>query len=172
MDPTLPPHHPEPLSEPVTAEPAAQQPTMDESFSKLDNYADQLRVKLPLPPTGILNLYMNVIPWLAIIFGVLGGLISIVAVVGSTILGPLAVMFGASGSGFGLLLGSIVALGISVLEVVGGLLMLKRRATGWWLLAVGVVVSLLSSLVHLSVFGLLIGLLIAYIHLEVKPNYQ
>src|SRR5258708_13018379 len=92
------------------------QPTWNDSFSQLDTYADDLRVKLPAAPPGLLNFYMSVVPWLAIIFGVLLILISLVALVGSTILGPLAIMFGSPGVGLGLVVGSIIALARSVLE--------------------------------------------------------
>lgn len=160
-----------------TSEPTAapgvrpQQPTWNDSFSQLDMYAEQVRIKLPLAPPGLINGYMAVVPWIAIIFGALGVLISVVALVGSTVLGPLMVMFGAPGTGFGLILGSLLALVIAALEVAGGYLMLQRRANGWWLLALGMVVSLLTSLLHLSILGLIFWLLIAYIHLQVKPNY-
>jgi hypothetical protein len=156
---------------PVTAPAPAPQPTWSDSFSQADTYAEQLRVKLPLAPPGLVNGYMAVVPWIAIIFGVLGVLISLVALVGSTVLGPLMVMFGAPGTGFGLILGSLLALVIAALEVAGGFMMMQRRANGWWLLALGMLVSLLSSLFHISVIGLIFWLLIAYIHLQVKPNY-
>ncbi len=148
------------------------QPTWNDSFSQLDVYAEQLRVKLPLAPPGIINGYMSVVPWIAIIFGVLGILISLAALVGSTVLGPLMVMFGAAGTGFSLILGSLLSLVIAVLLAAGGWMMMQRRLTGWWLLALSMVVSLLSSLLHISILGLIFWLLIAYIHLQVKPNYN
>lgn len=152
--------------------PVPVQPTWNDSFSQLDNYAEQLRVKLPLAPPGLLNGYMNFAPWVAIVFGVLGILISLVALVGSTILGPLMVMFGSPGTGFGLLAGSIFALASAVLELIGGWLMLQRKATGWWLLAFGLAVSLLVNLFRGGVVALIVLLLIAYVHLQVKPNYR
>ncbi len=163
--------------DPSTREPPGQsmppaQPTWNDSFSQVDGYAEQLRVKLPLAPPGLINGYMNVVPWIAIVFGVLGILISIVALAGSTILGPLMVMFGAAGSGFSLILGSLISLVIAALEVAGGSMMLQRRSTGWWLLALGMIVSLLSSLLHVSAIGLIFWLIIAYLHLSVKPNYN
>ena len=36
----------------------------------------------------------------------------------------------------------------AALEFVGGYLMLKRRVTGWWLLAFGLVLSILGSLIR------------------------
>jgi hypothetical protein len=148
------------------------QPTWTDSFSQLDVAAEQLRAKLPLAPPGLLSGYMNVVPWIAIIFGVLGVLISLVALVGSTALGPLMVLFGAAGTGLSLILGSLLSLVAAAVDVAGGWLMLQRRATGWWLLAIGYVVGMLSSLVHVSILGLIFWLLIAYIHLQVKPNYR
>jgi hypothetical protein len=150
----------------------ASQTTWNDSFSQVDGYAEQLRVKLPLAPPGLLNGYMNVVPWIAIVFGIIGILVSLVALVGSTILGPLAVMFGAAGTGFTLILASLLSLVIAALEVAGGFLMLQRRINGWWLMALGMVVSLLSSLFHVSAVGLIFWLLIAYLHLQAKPNYR
>jgi hypothetical protein len=160
----------EPVAPGIHPQPRAQ-PTWNDSFSQVDGYAEQLRVKLPLAPPGLINGYMAVAPWVAIVFGVLGAIISLAALIFSTALGPLMVMFGQPGSGFALILGSLLALVIAGLEVAGGIMMLQRRATGWWLLALGMVVSLLSSLVHVSIIGLIFWLLIAYVHLQVKPNY-
>jgi hypothetical protein len=151
---------------------ASVQPTWNDSFSQLDAYAEQLRVKLPLAPPGLLDFYMKWVPWLAIVFGVLGVLVSLVALIGSTILGPLFIMFGSPGTGLGLLVGSVIALASALLDVIGGWLMLQRKATGWWMLAFGLVIGLLSNLLRGSVVGLIVLLLIAYIHLQVKPNYR
>ncbi len=163
---------PSPTSEPAAPGMRSSQPTLNESFGQVDAYAEQLRLKLPLAPPGLLNGYMNVVPWIAIVFGVLGILISLVALVGSTVLGPLMVMFGAAGTGFTLILASLLSLVIAALEVAGGFMMLQRRLTGWWLLAASMIVSLLSSLLHVSAIGLIFWLIIAYIHLSVKPNYN
>jgi|SRR5579859_359149 len=150
----------------------ASQPTWNDSFSQADSALDQLRVKLPAAPPGLLDGYMNVWPWVAIVFGILGVLISLVALVGSTALGPVLVMFGAAGSGLTLILGSLLSLVAAAVGVAGGWLMLQRRINGWWLLAIGYVISMLSSLFHVSILGLIFWILLAYIHLQVKPNYR
>jgi hypothetical protein len=169
------PHSDQPISDvsnrPGTV-PGPTQPTMNETFSQLDSYAEQLRVKLPLAPPGLLNGYMAWAPWLAIVFGALWVIISLVALVGSTFLGPLMILLGSPGTGFALLVGSVISLISAVLEVIGGWLMLQRKATGWWLLALGLTVSLLTSLFRVSILSLVILLLIAYVHLQVKPNYR
>src|SRR5258708_38993101 len=139
--------HDQPSSTTPTRAPGSQ-PTWNDSFSQLDTYADDLRVKSPAAPPGLMNFYMSVVPWLAIIFGALLILISLVALVGSTILGPLAIMFGSPGVGLGLVVGSIIALASSVLEVIGGLLMLPRKATGWWLVPPRPAVRILTHLLR------------------------
>jgi hypothetical protein len=166
MDPSTTP------SERATTGVPASQPTWNDSFSQADSALDQLRVKLPAAPPGLLDGYMNVVPWIAIIFGILGVLISLVALVGSTALGPLMVMFGAAGTGLTLILGSLLSLVAAAIDVVGGWLMLQRRMNGWWLLAIGYVIAMLSSLFHVSVLGLIFWILLAYLHLQVKPNYR
>jgi hypothetical protein len=141
----------------------------------MDRYAEQLRVKLPLAPPGLMEGYMRFAPWIAMIFGALGVLLLLVGLIGASFLTPLVILFGgAAGVGFsgGVFLALVVGLVSAGLEFVGGYLMLQRRATGWWILALGIVVSLLSNLVHGSILTLIILLLIAYIHLEVKPNYR
>jgi hypothetical protein len=166
MDPSTTPSERAPSGAPAT------QPTWSDSFNQADSALDQLRVKLPAAPPGLLDGYMNVVPWIAIIFGILGVLISLVALVGSTALGPLMVMFGAAGTGLTLILGSLLSLVAAAIDVVGGWLMLQRRVNGWWLLAIGYVIAMLSSLFHISVLGLIFWILLAYLHLQVKPNYR
>jgi hypothetical protein len=162
----------EPSPPPTEHASPGTQPTWNDSFSQVDSAAEQLRVKLPLAPPGLQAGYMNVVPWVAIVFGVLGILISLVALAGSTVLGPLMVLIGAAGSGLSLILGSLLSLVAAGIDVAGGWMMVQRRATGWWLLALGYVIAMLSSLVHASLLGLIFWLLLAYLHLQVKPNYR
>src|SRR5579872_422816 len=153
----------------------SSRPTWNDSFSQVDGYAEQLRVKLPIAPPGLLNGYMAWAPWIAMVFGALGVLLLLVGLIGLSFLTPLMVVFGgAAGVGYsgGAILALIVGLVSAGLEFVGGYLMLQRRATGWWILALGIVISLLSNLIHGSILTFIIVLLIAYIHLAVKPNYR
>ena len=142
--------------------------------SEWDGYADRLRAKLPAAPESLLGAYVRWAPWVAIVFGVLGTLGMLTLLVFGAVLSPLLLLGGASGvsSGAGLFIAIILGVITSVLEVAGGYLMLKRRLTGWWLLAVGIVVGLLNSLIGVSLFGLIINLLVGYVHLLVKPRYS
>ena len=165
----------QPTTTPSTPPAAKPQRTWNESLSQLDAYAEELRVKLPLAPPGLLEGYMRFAPWVAIVFGALGLLLLIVGLGLATFLTPVLIVFGGAaglGYGGGLFLAVIVGLLSAALEVAGGYLMLQRKATGWWILALGFVVSFLTNLVHGSVLTLILLILIAYIHLEVKPNYR
>jgi hypothetical protein len=150
------------------------QSTWSDSFSQLDGYAERARTQLPLAPPGLLAGYMRFAPWIAIIFGVLGVLGSLALMGLGAIFSPFLLLAGAQGvsAGGALFLALIVGLLSAALEVVGGYLMLKGRATGWWLLGLGLVVSLLTNLVRGSILVLIVVALIAYIHLQVKPNYR
>jgi hypothetical protein len=143
-------------------------------MGELDTYAERLRVQLPAAPPGLLDGYMRFAPWIAIVFGILGIFGSLALMGLGAVLSPFLLFAGAEGvqAGGALFIALIVALLTSALEVVGGYLMLQRRANGWWLLALGLVVSLLSNLLHGAIFSLLIVAVVGYIHLQVKPNYR
>lgn len=154
--------------------PATSQSTWNDSMSQLDAYAEQLRVKLPAAPPGLLEGYMRYWPWVSMVLGVLGILVSLVGLIFGAALAPIFVLFGgAAGVSYsGALFVSLIAgLIINVLEVVGGYLMRQHRLTGWWLLAAGMIISALSSLFGRSVLALIVVLAIAYVHLQAKPHY-
>ena len=142
--------------------------------SQWDAYIERIRVQLPAAPEGLLNGYMTWVPWLAIIFGAFGILVFLATTVLAAVLTPLAALGGAGGvkAGGMLLVTALLGLAFSVLDVVGGILMLKRKLTGWWLLAVGLIVNLISGLLSVSIVGLVITLLVAYVHIQVKPRYN
>jgi hypothetical protein len=139
-----------------------------------DAYAEQLRAKLPAAPVGLVDGYVRFMPWIAIVFGVLGVLVSLAGLGLGAILGPIAMLGGVSGMQAGLAVLAAAAIGLvgSALEVVGGYLMLKRSLTGWWLLALGLIIGAVSALLNFSIFGVLLNLLIGYIHLQAKPRYS
>lgn len=142
--------------------------------SQWDAYADRLRGRLPAAPEGLMSGYVRWAPWIAIVFGALGVLALLaISLLGAALLPLLA--FGGAGAlqaGGGALLAALIGVLTSALEIVGGVLMLRRRLLGWWILALGIAISLLSNLVHLAVIGLAISLLIAYVHVQVKPLYR
>lgn len=166
----------QPTTGSTIGQPAPHRPqgTWNDSLSQLDVYAERARVALPAAPPGLLDGYMRFAPWIAIIFGILGVLGSVALMGLGAVLSPFLLFAGAQGvsAGGALFLALIVGLLSSVLDVVGGYLMLKRSANGWWILALGLVVSLLSNLLRGGILTLIIILLVSYIHLQVKPNYR
>jgi hypothetical protein len=155
--------------------PPTQQRTWNDTMSQADTYAERARVALPAAPPGLLDGYMRFYPWVAIVLGVLGVLVFLLPLIIGTALSPVFLLLGGpSGvsAGSALLLALVVAIIGSALEVISGYLMLKRRLTGWWLMAFGLVLSLLTNLFGRSILSVVVVLLIAYVHLQVKPNYH
>lgn len=137
-------------------------------------YAERLRVQLPAAPEGLLAAYVRWAPWIAIIFGILGVLGMGVLLGLGALLGPLVLLAGSQGvqAGGQLFITLIVGLVLAVLEIVGGLQMRKMRVTGWWILAVGLAINVLTGLFSFSALSLIVTLLVAYIHVQVKPRYS
>lgn len=143
------------------------------SGSQWDEYAERIRQQLPVAPEGLLDAYMKWIPLVAIIFGAIGLVFLLFFGLLGAILSPLLVLGGAEGLSFGASAFVSLAIGIvsSALEIVGGLMMMKRRLTGWWIFALALVLSAVSSLFSINILWLAITVLIAYVHLQVKPRY-
>ena len=143
-------------------------------MSQWDAYVERLRVQLPAAPPNLLNGYVRWAPWIAIVFGVFG-LLLLLALAGiGAALSPLLLLGGSEGirSGGSLFMSIVFGLLLAVLDIVGGYLMLKMRVTGWWIVAAGLVVYLIQDLFGGNVLGLIITLLVAYIHVQVRPRYS
>jgi hypothetical protein len=148
--------------------------------TRWDDQLERFRLQLPAAPTGLLNRYVAWAPWIAMVFGVLSilflvGLLAVGAVLSPFLLASdVAGVAGGAGvaAGLGLIMFVVPSLGVSVMQVVGGFLMRSRRLTGWWLVGLGIVVNLVLGVVHADAIGLLVSLLVAYLHLQVKPRYS
>ena len=126
--------------------------------SQLEGYVEQIRGRLPAAPQNLIYEYVRWAPWVAIVFGVLGVL----------------AFFGAAGihAARTAPVESLLGIVLSVLDIAAGILMLQRRELGWWILAPGLAVGLLSDLLHVAVLSLVVTLLIAYVHIEARPEYH
>ena len=163
------------VDQPTSGVPTRTQPTWNDSVSQMDAYAEKLRVQLPAAPPGLADGYIKFAPWVYIVLGALGILFSLGGLLFSAVLGPIFLLFGgAAGASLtgALILVLIVSLISNVLELVGGYMMLQRKATGWWIIAVGMAITLLNSLFGRSFLVVIVVLLLAYIHLQVKLNYR
>jgi hypothetical protein len=146
---------------------------MSGSRGQWEDYAEQLRQRLPEPPPGLQDAYVKWIPWLAIIFGAIGLIFMLLFAVLGAVVSPFLVLAGAEGMRAGMEGVFAIALGIieSALGLAGGLLMLRMRATGWWIYAVGLIIGVVSNLASFSIIGLAITLAIAWVHVHVRPRY-
>jgi hypothetical protein len=143
------------------------------SRGQWDAYAEQARKQLPAAPDSLLNGYVQWAPWIAMFFGVIGLLGSLALMGILTVLGPLLLLGGASGiqSGASAFLTLAVGVVLSVVEIAGGYLMRKRSLTGWWILAFGIALGVVTNLFQVAILGLIISLAVAYVHLHVKLRY-
>ncbi|MEA2642028.1 MAG: hypothetical protein QOF51_3422 [Chloroflexota bacterium] len=139
-----------------------------------NEYADRLQKQLPAAPERLLDGYVRYMPWVSIIFGAIGVLAGLALLLLGAVVAPLFLLGGASGvnGGFQFFI-SIFSLLISGgLGVAGGYLMLQRSLTGWWLLALSLIVDALGALLTGNIFNVLVLALVAYVHLSVKPRYS
>jgi hypothetical protein len=142
--------------------------------NQLDAYLDELRTKVPAAPEPVTDLYVQWAPWIAMVFGALGVLFSLGALFLSALISPFLLLAGADGivAGASALVALIMLLISSGAEALGGYFMLQRLRTGWWLVAAAIVLGVLYSLLSTNAFSLIFNLLVAYIHLQVKPAYH
>jgi hypothetical protein len=161
----------------------------------LDRYANQLHTRLPLAPALLLALYVRWAPWFALNFGAVS-LLFVAAVspfLAIVIFGLLvAGEFGALAVAFLML--TLLGTG-SMVDALGGYDMRRRRGSGWWLVAAATALGLLNLvlaaalvlLVHWwglaswldwlnwlqggILLGLLVHVLVGYLHLQVKPSF-
>jgi hypothetical protein len=147
--------------------------TPERTTNQWDPYVARLNAQLPPAPAGLLDFYVAWAPWLAIVLGALGALASLGLLIGGALLSPFLLFAGFAGVKFGALafVGLVIGLATGAAAVVGGYLMLNRRSTGWWLLAAGLALDLVTGLLSLSVLSVLVALLVAYVHVQVRPRY-
>ena len=142
------------------------------TLSQLDAYAERLRVQVPAAPPNILDGYVRFAPWVSIIVGGLLAL-SLLSLLGvAAAYSPFISAFAGYYYSASIFQTLLFGLALTALDIAGGYLMLQRKLTGWWLVAAAIVVYLLQDLLTASILGLLITLLIAYIHIQVKPRYS
>lgn len=131
--------------------------------------------KAPALPANVREVIVNITPYIALIFGVLGVCGALAGVGLLSAFAPLAMFGGVSGmSSYG---GSFVA---AVIWLVSSALLLAafpgtraKKMSGWTLLFWSEVVSLVGSVVALSIVSGLIGALIGfYLLFQIKSYYH
>lgn len=141
--------------------------------AKKTDYMAQIEtwfLKLPALPKGGRDTLVRISPWLALIFGILGVVFGVIALIGSTVLTPLLFVGGAHPSG--LLLASLIGLVGSVLLLVAYPGLKARKLQGWNMLFWSEVVSLLGAIIAISISGVIVSLIIFYLLYQIKAAYK
>jgi len=146
--------------------------TSSGAMAQLDTYAEKLRVQLPAAPEGLLSAYVKYAPWVIMVFGVFAfiGLLMLFGL--AAVFAPLFTLFGGYSYGSSILTELVFALLLTALNIIGGYWMWKARINGWWLVSASLVVYAIQNLFTGAILGLIVCVLVAYIHLQVKPRYS
>ena len=129
--------------------------------------------KLPPLPTNAKDVLVKVLPWLALVFGVLGILAAVAATGLMTVLSPVMLLGGGVGVVTGGIVGAVLALVGSVLTLMSFPGLKDRKIKGWKLAFWSEVVSVASSLVGLNLVGAVISALIGfYLLFQIKSYYK
>lgn len=145
--------------------------SLEKSSNDLIRPMEDMFSKLPSLPEGIREFIVMVTPWLALVFGILGVLGTLTALGLLTAFSPVVVM-GGLGSAAGVTIGVLLALASSVLLLAAFPGTKARKRTGWMFLFWSEIVSLVSSVVALSVGGVVFGLIGFYILFQIKSYYK
>ena len=147
----------------------------NESKNGLVGTLEDLFKKAPALPASAREGIVNITPWLALIFGVLG-VLSLLSVLGlATVFSPLAMYGGAYGvAGYG---NALIAGWISFVSAVLLLLAFPgtkaRKMSGWNMLFWSEIVNVVGSLVAGSFVSAVLGALIGfYLLFQIKSYYK
>ncbi|MBI4091989.1 MAG: hypothetical protein HY427_02185 [Candidatus Levybacteria bacterium] len=146
----------------------AQNNSVDQLISQMGEWFS----KLPPLPGNWRDVIVNITPWLALIFGIIGVLGSLAAVGVLTFLAPFVVLGGGIGVASGGIIGAILALVASVLLVLAFPGTRDRKMSGWKLLFWSEAVSVVSGVVAFSAAGIVGALIGFYILFQIKSHYK
>lgn len=129
--------------------------------------------KLPSLPKNWREVIVNITPWLALVFGVLGVLVGLAGLGILSVLSPFMVLGSGLTSASGSLLGMAAAVIAAILMLLAFPGTKARKMQGWNMLFWSEVVSLLSSLLSFSVVSGLVGAFIGfYLLYQIKSYYK
>ncbi|MBI3984954.1 MAG: hypothetical protein HY344_03365 [Candidatus Levybacteria bacterium] len=147
---------------------------MDAMTKQWTKALDDSYAKLPALPKGATDFIVNIAPWLSLIFGVLSILVGVSAFGFLAVLSPFAAVSGAGAYAITGLLSSVVLLVEGVIMVVAFPSLKNRAVKGWNLLFWSLVLSVVSSVLSLNVYGVVqsvVGALIGYYFLYQMKSY-
>lgn len=136
----------------------------------IDTVGDYYK-KLPELPKGGRDMVVTIVPWLSIVFGVLGIIGSLVALGLFSSLAPFALLGGVQAVNQGMVL-ILLGLVSSVLMVLAFPGTRAHKEKGWKLLYYSEVVSLISNVVTLSIVGVAFTLIGFYFLYQIRSYYR
>ncbi|MCS7212087.1 MAG: hypothetical protein RMI34_12365 [Chloroherpetonaceae bacterium] len=131
----------------------------------LEEQIGGIALQLPALPPNIKEVFFKIMPYLGIVWLVLGilGLVGLLAIgvlaILTLALGPLAFL------SFVTLLATVIMTGLAL----PGLF--NRRREGWVWLYYAELVGLLSNVLSFSLFGIIVGLLWLYLLFQIRESY-
>lgn len=127
--------------------------------------------KAPHLPSNIREVLVKIVPWFALVFGILG----IIAGLGVVGIAPIGLVDSVGTSAF-LMISGVLTIVAYVLMLMAFPKLQKHQYAGWRLLFWSQVVSILASVVGMtpgSILGIIIGALIGlYLLFEIKSYYK
>lgn len=145
-------------------------------LTDLIKFLDKYYIKLPKFPKGLNDFIVSVLPWLALVFGILAILSAISAFSAFSTISPFAAMAGVRGYTLVAILPIIVLLAQGVIELIAFPSLKARKVRGWNLLCYTLILSIVSPIVALNMYAVpsaLIGALIGYYFLyQIKSYYK
>lgn len=128
--------------------------------------------KVPPLPKSWRDFIAMIIPWFALLFGILGVFGSLAAFGILTFLAPVVALSSGVGAASGGMIGALLALVASVLLLAAFPGTKAKKLSGWTFLFWSEVVSVVSAVVAFSVGGVVMGLIGFYIIFQIKSYYK
>ncbi len=143
---------------------------------EIANKGDEIFGKLPHLPKGVVNFFVAVAPWLALIGGILGVLGSLQGLLGWNTMNKWFAMAGITQEY--MMISSIISLVTSVIALLSFMPLKERKIEGWMLVFWNMILGVVSTIVGIvmigsnivwSVFWTFVGFYIVY---EMKSKYN
>lgn len=144
----------------------------DKLLDKLIAYLGDLYKKAPDLPKNIRDFIVTVIPWFSLVVGVLGVLGMLAAIGALTVFSPAVVMGGGIGTAAGLSLAVVFGLIESVITLIAVPSLMKKKAMGWRLLFISQSLGVVSTILTVTLGGLIGAAIGFYILYQIKLSYK
>lgn len=143
--------------------------------NQIDQYIDVIGgyfKKLPQLPKDVRDILVSIVPWIALIGGIIGVAVTLVGFGVFTFLAPLAFLSGGgtdAGQGIIAVLLSLIASALLLVAFPG---LSKLKTSGWRYLYYSEVVYLLGQVLSISLGGIIMSLIGFYLLYQIRAYYK